>query len=85
MPHAVQVNPAKPVYYKLMKTFIAANGREVVEVETPEGVTVAIDTTIPRDALQAIRNRMDRKQRLLERFRVGQRPESLDDHKISST
>ena len=57
-----------------MKTFVAPNGREVVEIETSQGVTVSIDTSIPVETLKAMSKRMSRKLALLKHFHVGEKP-----------
>lgn len=48
------------VYARVMDTFMALNGCEVAKVVTENGVTVYVDTSIPKDAMQALHAKMKR-------------------------
>jgi hypothetical protein len=49
------------VYSWIMDTFIAPNGCEVAKVVTENGVTVYVDTSIPKDAMKAFHAKMKRR------------------------
>ena len=56
--------------------FTAANGREVVKVKTESGATGYIDASIPLEAIEAWRRRLDADlRRPLSRWRRTQRQE----------
>ena len=56
----VPLNIAEKVYAWIMDIFIAPNGCEVAKVVTENGVTVYVDTSIPKDAMQALHAKMKR-------------------------
>ncbi|HEY8094776.1 MAG TPA: hypothetical protein VIE65_01585 [Methylobacter sp.] len=49
------------VYHVYMKTITAPNGREIAIFTTPSGVTGYIDTSIPMEAIQGLRAKLEAK------------------------
>lgn len=56
----VPLNIAEKVYAWIMDIFIAPNGCEVAKVVTENGVTVYVDTSVPKDAMKALHAKMKR-------------------------
>ena len=49
------------VYHVCMKTFTAPNGKEVAAFETPSGVKGFVDTSIPQEALDGLKAKLEKK------------------------
>lgn len=59
---------------EIMKTFIAQNGKEVAKLVTPSGVTVYVDTSIPLEAMEGLKQKLSKKiaaRQAINRFRTN--------------
>lgn len=64
------------VYHVLMKTVTAPNGKEVAVFETPSGVKGYIDTSIPQEALDGLKAKLEKKLGLSPSPQSGKSPRS---------